>query len=232
MRKSIAGLVLALSVPAAVSAQTVNYQTQLQLGEVVLNIAGSGSYTQRGNIVYLTGQMVSDAASAIDADALNQQNFDMLVNSLGTIGLGPTQIRKLKIEAPSQPTAGQVRSIWQIYIELYDPARMGDVISSMEGAEIRAIQPPKYDVTDRTALMTFARQRAIEDARRQAEAYATALTMVVRRIVRVDEVSSGISTTASGGSNEGDVVASANLKIDFVLGPMFGPQPMPAPGTP
>lgn len=232
MRKSTVCLALALSIPGAVSAQSVNYQTQLQLGEVVLNIAGSGNYTQRGNIVYLSGQMVSDAASAVDADALNQQNFDMLVNSLGTVGVGPTQIRKLKIDAPSQPTAGQVRSVWQIYVELYDQTRMGDVISSMEGAEIRAIQPPKYDVNDRAGLLAFARQRAIEDARRQAEAYATALTMVVRRIVRVDEVSSGISTTANGAANEGDVVASAGVKVDFVLGPMFSPQPLPAPGTP
>lgn len=232
MRKSIACLGLAISIPGAVSAQTVNYQTQLQIGEVVLNIAGSGNYTQRGNIVHLTGQMVSDAASVVDAEALNQQNFDLLVSSLGAIGVGPTQIRKLKIAATSQPTAGQARAVWQIYVELYDQARMADVISSMEGAEVRAIQPPLYDVNDRNGLLTFARQRAIDDARRQAEAYATALTMVVRRIVRVDEVSSGIATTASGGAQEGDVVASANVKVDIVLGPMFSPSPMPAPGTP
>ncbi|MBK9003733.1 MAG: SIMPL domain-containing protein [Sphingomonadales bacterium] len=232
MRNWIALALIAISVPGAVSAQTVNYQTQLQIGEVVLNIAGSGSYTQRGNIIHLTGQMVSDAASVIDAEALNQQNFDMLVNSLGSIGIGPTQIRKLKIAPTSQPTAGQARAVWQIYVELYDQPRMAEVISSMEGAEVRAIQPPRYDVNDRNELLTFARQRAIDDARRQAEAYATALTMVVRRIVRVDEVSSGIATTAGGGAQEGDVVASANVKVDIVLGPMFSPSPMPAPGTP
>lgn len=231
MRKSIACLGLALSIPGAVSAQSVNYQSQLLQGEVVLNISGSGSYTQRGNIVYLSGQMVSDAASAVDADALNQQNFDMLVNSLGTMGVSPAQIRKTKTVPSSQPTAGQARSVWHIYIDLYDQTRLSEVISSMEGAEVRSIQPPQYDVTDRNALLTFARQRAIDDAKRQADAYATALTMVVRRITRIEEVSSGVSTTPNGGSvNEGDVVANANVKIDIVFGPMFNSAP--APGTP
>ncbi|HMT41242.1 MAG TPA: SIMPL domain-containing protein [Sphingorhabdus sp.] len=231
MRKSIACLGLALSIPGAVSAQSVNYQSQLLQGEVVLNISGSGSYTQRGNIVYLSGQMVSDAASAVDADALNQQNFDMLVNSLGTMGVSPAQIRKTKTAPSSQPTAGQARSVWHIYIDLYDQTRLSEVISSMEGAEVRSIQPPQYDVTDRNALLTFARQRAIDDAKRQADAYATALTMVVRRITRIEEVSSGVSTTPNGGSvNEGDVVANANVKIDIVFGPMFNSAP--APGTP
>ena len=231
MRKSIACLGLALSIPGAVSAQSVNYQSQLLQGEVVLNISGSGSYTQRGNIVYLSGQMVSDAASAVDADALNQQNFDMLVNSLGTMGVSPAQIRKTKTVPSSQPTAGQARSVWHIYIDLYDQTRLSEVISSMEGAEVRSIQPPQYDVTDRNALLTFARQRAIDDAKRQADAYATALTMVVRRITRIEEVSSGVLTTPNGGSvNEGDVVANANVKIDIVFGPMFNSAP--APGTP
>ncbi|MEQ1551894.1 SIMPL domain-containing protein [Sphingorhabdus sp.] len=229
MRNWIACLSLAISVPGAVSAQSVNYQSQLLLGEIVLNISGSGSYTQRGNIVYLSGQMVSDAASAVDADALNQQNFDMLINSLGTMGVSPTQIRKTKLAPSSQPTAGQARSVWQIYIDLYDQTRLGEVISSMEGAEVRSIQPPQYDVTDRNALLTFARQRAIDDAKRQAEAYATALTMVVRRITRIEEVSSGISTTPKGGTaNEGDVVANANVKVDIVFGPMFNSAPAPA----
>lgn len=231
MRKSIACLGLALSIPGAVSAQSVNYQSQLLLGEIVLNISGSGSYTQRGNIVYLSGQMVSDAASAVDADALNQQNFDMLVNSLGTMGVSPAQIRKTKTAPSSQPTAGQARSVWHIYIDLYDQTRLSEVISSMEGAEVRSIQPPQYDVTDRNALLTFARQRAIDDAKRQADAYATALTMVVRRITRIEEVSSGVSTTPNGSSaNEGDVVANANVKVDIVFGPMFNSAP--APGTP
>ena len=231
MRKSIACLFVALSIPGAVSAQTINYQAPLMMGEVVLNISGAGSYTQRGNIVYLSGQMVSDAASVVDADALNQQNFDMLVNSLGTMGISPAQIRKSKLAATSQPTAGQARSVWQIYIDLYDQTRLSEVVSSMEGAEVRSIQPPQYDVTDRNALLTFARQRAIEDAKRQADAYATALTMVVRRITRIEEVSSGVSTTPNGGSvNEGDVVANANVKVDIVFGPMFNA--VPAPGTP
>lgn len=64
MRKSIACLGLALSIPGAVSAQSVNYQSQLLLDEIVLNISGSGSYTQKGKIVYLSGQMVSDAVNA------------------------------------------------------------------------------------------------------------------------------------------------------------------------
>ncbi len=225
MRNSIACLALALSVPGAASAQTVNYQSQLLLGEVVLNISGSGSYTQRGNIAHLSGQMISDAASAADAEAMNQQNYELLVNSLGALGVGPTQIRKLKLDAKSPPTAGQVRSVWQIYVELYDQSRMSEVVSAMEGGEVRSIQPAQYDVTDRAALMTFARQRAIDDAKRQAEAYATALTMVVRRITRIDETTSAISTNSG---TEGDVVAKAEVKIDFVLGPMFSP----ATGTP
>lgn len=220
MRNSIVCLALALSVPGAVSAQSVNYQSQLLLGEVVLNISGSGSYTQRGNIAYLSGQMVSDAASAADAEAMNQQNYELLVSSLGALGVGQTQIRKLKLDSKSPPTAGQVRSVWQVYVELYDQSRMGEIISALEGGEVRSIQPAQYDVTDRNALMTFARQRAIDDAKRQADAYATALTMVVRRITRIDETASGISTNSG---TEGDVVATANVKIDFVLGPMFSP---------
>ena len=67
--------------------------------------------------------------------------------------------------------------------------------------------------------------------KRQAEAYATALTLVVRRIVRVNEKAAAVATKGSAG-NEGDVVATAQVEVDFVLGPMFTPQAMPAPGTP
>ena len=66
--------------------------------------------------------------------------------------------------------------------------------------------------------------------KRQAEAYATALTLVVRRIVRVNEKAAAVATKSAG--NEGDVVATAQVEVDFVLGPMFTPQAMPAPGTP
>lgn len=229
MRNWMAMAMAALSVPGVALAQEVSYQAQLAPGEVVLNIAGSGSYTQRGNIVYLSGQMVSDAASRFDADALNQRNFDLLVNSLGTMGVTPGQIRKTAL-APSVPAAGQSRSAWQIYVELYDQARLSEILSAMEGADIRSIQPPQYDVRDRAALLSYARQRAIEDAKRQAEAYATALTLVVRRIVRVNEKAAAVATKSAG--NEGDVVATAQVEVDFVLGPMFTPQAMPAPGTP
>lgn len=230
MRKSIACLALAVSVPGAVSAQTVNYQTQLSAGEVVLNVSGSGNYTQRGNIVFLTGQMTADAASNADADAINQQNFDLLLNSLGAIGIGSAQVRKTMLSPTTQPVGGQARSIWQIQVELYDRNSIGEVISSMEGAEIRSIQPPQYDISDRIALMTFARQRAIEDAKRKADAYATSLALEVRRMARIQEMSTNFVTDATSLTGEGDVVATANINVDFVLGPMFSFAP--APGTP
>jgi uncharacterized protein len=224
MRNWGIGLFLAISSPAALSAQSVSYQQQLLSGEVVLNVSGTGSYIQRGNIANLTGQMSADAPSVVDADIINKQNFDLLVNSLGMLGVSPSQIRKINLPPAAQPAAGLARSVWQIYVELYDLTRMDEIISAMEGAEVRSIPPPKYDIADRNAPLVAARQRAIEDARRQAEAYATALTMTVRRISRVDEDSATFTTSANGSvANDSDVVATANVDVDFVLGPMFNP---------
>ena len=224
MRNWIIGLILALNGPYMLSAQSVSYQANLQPGEIVLNISGSGNYVQRGNIARLEGQLTGEAASIVDADALNQQNYDLLVNSLGMLGVGPTQIRKTKADLPIDPAATQARSVWLVSVELYDQSRISEITSAMEGADVRSIKPPAYDVVDRAALLTAARQRAIEDAKRQADAYATALTMVVRRMSRLNEKSADVATqkASSEGYNEGDVVASANIDVDFILGPMFG----------
>jgi uncharacterized protein YggE len=228
MRNWMIGLAMAL-LPAAISAQAVDYQLQLAPGEVVVNVAASGNYIQRGTVAQLRGQLAAEAASVLDADLANKQNFDLLVNSLTMLGVNPSQIRQTKVTPATTTAAGQARSVWYIDIELYDLSRLAEVTSAMEGADVRSIQPAVYDVRDRSVLLVAARQRAIDNARREADAYATALGLAVRRVTRVGEKSASVEAAGAGSElgNEGDVVATVKVDIDVLLGPMFMPPAVP-----
>jgi uncharacterized protein YggE len=215
--------------PAALAAQAVDYQLQLAPGEVVVNVTASGNYIQRGTVAQLRGQLAAEAASVLDADLANKQNFDLLVNSLTMLGVNPSQIRQTKVTPATTTAAGQARSVWYIDIELYDLSRLAEVTSAMEGADVRSIQPAVYDVRDRSVLLVAARQRAIDNARREADAYATALGLAVRRVTRVGEKTASVEAAGARSElgNEGDVVATVKVDIDVLLGPMFTPPAVP-----
>ena len=188
---SVAALALALSACASMGPDDgVSPHTP------VVTVSGSGTVTTTPDIAEITTGVVTQAPAAAQAVAANSQAMERLLQALGGLGIARRDVQTTNISVtplrrqardgqPPEITGYEVTN--QVRVKVRDLDRLGRVLDQQVGQGANLVYGIHFGMQEPGPLMDEARKRAIADARRKAELYATAAGLKLGRVVVVQE---------------------------------------------
>jgi uncharacterized protein len=169
---TLTGCAPAASAPAA--AQNPNQRT--------INVNGTGSVTITPDIAYITIGVHTEGADVSEALASNTQQAKTVSDALSGLGVEAKDIQTTAFNVyPSQQygPSGEMLDLKyvvdnSVYITVRDLNKMGQILSTVVSSGANNISGIQFDVADRSKAETEARQKAVNDARAQAEELSAA----------------------------------------------------------
>jgi uncharacterized protein YggE len=161
-----------------------------------VTVAGTGSVSATPDQAEITTGVVTQAPTAAQALAANSQAMERLLQSLGTLGIGPRDVQTTNISVSPQrrpPKEGQPPEITgyevtnQIRVKVRDLSRLGRVVDQQVSQGANLVYGIHFGLQEPNPLLDEARKRAMADARRKAELYATAAGLRIGRVLVVRE---------------------------------------------
>lgn len=138
--------------------------------------------------------VTTKAATARDALSANSTNMTSVIAALKALGIGQTEMQTsgLSLQPQYDYTDGQQKLTGyqaenSINLTVKDLARLGEMIDLAVSSGANEIRGLSFDVTDKTAALNEARQRAVNDARARAELYAAGLGARLGEPLRISE---------------------------------------------
>lgn len=179
----------------AVAALPAGAQTRTADPQVpVVVTTGEGVVTTVPDRAWVSVTAESRAASPREAQRLNAQAMSAVVQKLKGAGLGEDAIRTRAYDLQpefdyrdgKQTLRGYVARN-SVEVRLDDIARVGEVIDVAVGSGATSVSGVRFDLKNRDEIERQALQRAVEDARRRADAAAAGAGMTVASVLRIDE---------------------------------------------
>lgn len=218
-RKSIiliGGMILVgLMLSAFVNGQTA--QEDSTSGRT-LGVTGTGRVYLTPDIATISIGVRTDHESASEAVSDNNAQIQQVVTALKDLGVDEKDIQTSNFSIyPQQQYDDQGNVTSTIYVventvmvTIRDLDMLGDVLDAAVANGANSIYGIQFDVEDKTAALTEARQKAVEDAKVKAAELAEAADVVLGEIQKISEstVYPGPIFDARGGGAE-QAVASA-----------------------
>jgi uncharacterized protein YggE len=184
-----AGVALALcgAVPAVAAAQD---------GGSSITVPGSGEISAAPDTARFSVGVTSEAASAGEAVKANSSAVQRVLEALAAAGVPDkdVQTRSFTVypvyadrSAETRPRITGYRVTNQVAVEVSGIERVGGVLDRVVAAGANEIGGIAFALADPTKLQDEARRRALADARRRAEVYATAAGRRLGALLRLQE---------------------------------------------
>jgi len=162
----------------------------------VVTVSGAGTVTATPDMAEITTGVVTQAPAAAQALAANSQAMERLLQALGDLGVARRDVQTTNISVtplrrqtrngqPPEITGYEVTN--QVRVKVRDLDRLGRVLDQQVGQGANLVYGIHFGMQEPRSLMDEARKRAIADARRKAELYATAAGLKLGRVVVVQE---------------------------------------------
>jgi uncharacterized protein len=161
-----------------------------------VTVAGSGTVSATPDQAEITTGVVTQAPTAAQALAANSRAMQRLLQSLGNLGIGPRDVQTTNISVSPQrrgPKEGQPPEITgyevtnQVRVKVRDLAHLGQVLDRQVSEGANLVYGINFGLQEPTPLLDEARKRAMADARRKADLYATAAGLKIGRVLSVQE---------------------------------------------
>ena len=222
---------LAACAPAAQT--TTNPAANLR----TINVNGTGTVTVSPDIAYITIGVHTEGAEVSEALASNTQQAQTVSDALKQLGVEGKDIQTTAFNVYPQQQYGPNGEMLDIkyvvdnsvYVTVRDLTRMGEVLSTVVKSGANNINGIQFDVADRSAALTEARKKAVDDANKQANEMAVAAGAHLGKIqsLNVNNASSTVgpislkSDAAYTGGNvpvsAGQMVLSVNVNATYEL---------------
>lgn len=239
--------------PAAATAQQA---IVLRPGEVLLEVQAVGEVRSAPDEATIGAGVVTQAPTARAAIEANNVTMQRLVAAIRAAGIegGALRTRELSVRPrysrPPRRTDGRgddpddfaprivgYDASNRVAAELRDTARLPALLDAMTGAGANQIDGPNFALADPRPAGLLARQRAVAEARAQAETLAAAAGMRIARTLRISERGGSgryleqtgydappnaeeITVTGSRVPVEvGEITTRAQVSIDYALVP-------------
>ena len=164
-----------------------------------ISVTGSGKVYLKPDIaminvgVHTENEDVSVALSENNAKALSVRD------ALTAFGVKPDDIQTTSFSVYQSQVYGPMGEMLglkymvdnSVYITVRDLAKMGDVLTTLVNKGANNIYGITFDVADRAAALTKARQAAVADAKAQAEELAAAAGVKVGQVISVSTATTG-----------------------------------------
>lgn len=202
-----------------------------------VTVAGTGSVSATPDMAEITTGVVTQAPTAAQALAANSQAMERLLQALGALGIVARDIQTTSISVSPlrrQGRDGQSAEITgyevanQVRVKVRDLARLGRVLDRQVGQGANLVYGIQFGQQEPAPLQDEARRRAMADARRKAELYATAAVMKVGRVLAVQEAGAAsprpemaprVAMSAAVPVAPGEQEIQASVTVTFTLEP-------------
>lgn len=163
------GACLAACGPSSISVQT-------QPTERTITVTGTGMVTLTPDIAYISIGVHTQNASAKDAVTANNTQAQTVMAAIKGFGVADKDIQTTNFSITPQQqydNNGKVTGTLYmvdntVYVTMRDLTKLGDLLDSMVSSGANSISSISFDVADKTAALSQARQAAVKDAGKQA----------------------------------------------------------------
>jgi uncharacterized protein YggE len=212
------------TVLSACSPVPVNVQTQPP--QRTITVTGTGKVTLTPDIAYISIGVHTENASATQAVSGNNTQAQAVIAAIKGFGVADKDIQTTNFSInPQQQTDanGKVTGILYVvdntvYVTVRDLTKLGDLLDSTVNAGANNINSIQFDVADKTAALSQARQAAVADAKKQADelTQATGVTLDVVQTISYYDTTAPVTVQYA----RADLVAPAAASVPVQAGSM------------
>lgn len=192
-------LFLALA-PATALPMTANAQTLADVGAAapqgtLLSISATGEASRTPDIATMSTGVVTQAADANAAMRDNAVQMDRMMAALRTAGIAARDIQTSGINLNPQykyaenmpPVIVGYQASNTVNVKVRELAKLGRVLDALVAQGANQINGPSFGIDKPEAAFEEARLAAVKKAQAQAQTYANALGLQVKRIISISE---------------------------------------------
>jgi len=147
-----------------------------------ITVTGSGKITLTPDIAYISIGVQTENASASVAATENTTKAQAVITAIKGFSVADKDIQTTDFSITPQQqydNNGKVTGITYVvnntvYVTIRDLTKIGDLLDATVTAGANDINSIQFDVADKSAALTQARQAAVSDAQKQAEELTTA----------------------------------------------------------
>ncbi|SDJ54155.1 SIMPL domain-containing protein [Microbulbifer yueqingensis] len=205
----------------------------------LVSISAQGEASKVPDVAEISAGVVTEATESNEAMKANAEQMEKLIDAIAKAGIDKKDVQTSGIsltpryaarpdnQGPNRQITGYMaRNTVRITVREVD--ELGEVLDKMAEAGANNIYGPSFSIGEPEPLRAEAREKALQQARERAEAYAGALDMKVARIVSISEGSQGgmprpmmraemASADARTPVAPGETTVSVNLELVFEL---------------
>ncbi|HZP37315.1 MAG TPA: SIMPL domain-containing protein [Methylomirabilota bacterium] len=177
-------------------ARRAAYRHHRPAAAATVTVSGVGAASAAPDMAEITTGVVTQAPTAAQALAASNQAMEALLRSLGSLGIAARDIQTTNVSVSPQRRQerdgrpGEIvgyEVVNQVHVKVRDLPLLGRVLDQQVAQGANSIQGIRFGLHDPAPLTDEARKRAIADARRRAELYATAAGLTLGRVLSVQE---------------------------------------------
>jgi uncharacterized protein len=174
------------------------------LQEPAPSITVTGTATASGppDTAEVTAGVVTQAPTAAQALAQNSAAMDGVLRAVSGLGIAARDVRTSGVNVmpqraqpqPGRPMAPEIVGYEvhnQIHVKVRDLKLVGRLLDVLVAQGVNTLGGMTLSIADPAPLLAGARARAIADARRKAEVYATAAGAKVGKVIFIRDASAG-----------------------------------------
>ncbi len=227
MYKKFLAVVAGLLLIGALAAFTLQAQTNSNPSTPrTISVSGSGQAYLTPDIAYINIGVQTQNADASTAVSSNNTQSQKVIDALTAQGVAAKDIRTTDFSIyPQQQTDNQGKSTGvtqyivnnTVYVTLRNLDKVGAVLNAVVAAGANSINGIQFDVADRSAALTQARQAAISDANAQAQVLAKAAGVTLGPVQSISTLAS-TPTPITYGLGGGAAAPSAAVNVPVSAG--------------
>jgi uncharacterized protein len=220
-------------VPAASNTSTPPETTNTP----TINVSGEGQVTITPDVAYINIGVHTEGADVSEAMASNTQQAQKVSDALVALGVDKKDIQTTAFNVYPQQQYGPNGEMLDIkyvvdnsvYVTVRDLTKMGDILNAVVKSGANNINGIQFDVADRSAALSDARKKAVDDAHAQATELAIAAgtklgklqyLTVTNTTNPVSQVSLKGDAASSGGTvpvSAGQLILTVNVSATYEL---------------
>lgn len=186
----------ALGALAMTSTMTTPASAQVGLPERTVTVSATGTVAAAPDIAHISTGVASEARTAREAMELNTKAMRALLDGLKALGLEGKDIQTMSFAVEPQhqhykdgkpPTVVGYRVVNQVRIVQRDIGRLGETLDKAISLGANQMGGISFEVSNAETLRDDARRRAMENALRRAQLYASAVGGSVGRALTISE---------------------------------------------
>ena len=165
-----------------------------------VTVSGSGKVYLTPDIAYITIGVHTEGENAAEAVAENNAQAQKVIDALKAEGIPEKDIQttnfsiypQQEYDTEGKPT-GKIKYIVDnsVFVTVRDITQVGDVLDATVKAGANSISGIQFDVADKTAALSEAREAAVADAKVKADELASAAGVTLGEVQTISEYTSG-----------------------------------------